>query len=1028
MFETSGTLRGCPAFSKTIPPADQNFSMPQQTLTTFSRYSKRILFGSVTVLSIVIAVAIVASGIEAFTQYRAQQVALFSAGRDTAASQANRLSARLMQFVDLLENRWHLEDEPAPSSLEHYRDALAAGNGATISGNDLTSTPFSIVTTLTRPEDSNRLSAMLRIVREMSILSYLDAQKPGITLSAEVFSPDGTFTATVPPLPDDDLDSARHVGAKRFIAARMASTNPLLADKSAAQLQAQRPQWAPQASARDAPVIRIVMPIFYDNKLLATIALSMPDSQFQQYFMTSERTPHFFVFDASAGRVLGGGQTIIDQDLLQTLHANRVLLAHAAPNMKVQYRDGTFFVTQRIQGPDWIAVSAFDWTDVLDSLPSRYLFGTLLYVTVALSMWAFAFYFSRYVLAPLQHRAQKAIEAEQFSRSIVDTLPIGIMVYAFPGGEVLLENAIATGMLDSGRPSAGQQFYNRLMHERHAAQLSSKDGPAHAFVEIDWLLSSGRTTYLGVASSRTWFHGQDVILLGLVDLNERKANEMLLAKAKQAADSENRAKSAFLAVMSHEVRTPLHGAIGNLELLAHSPLAADQRERVGTIQRTLDNLLSLANDILDVTSIEANALKISVAPTHLNEIVEYCAQTFAPTILGRSIELYCLTDPALDVRVEADEQRLTQVLQNLVGNAAKFTQEGSITLSVRVLHEEAQQTWVRFEVADTGIGIPAELQSTIFEPLTQADDTISRRFGGSGLGLFLCRNLVGLMGGCMTLASEPGKGSVFGVELPFKVLDAAGAVVRPAPAREPTLDATPQESAAALELLVVEDDPVSLTLIGHQLAALGYTRIQTARDGRDALRAWQERRPDVTLTDIGIPNLDGIGLLAEIRKCDSSAIVIATTAFAGTDIEMGEASFSHVLHKPVSLDDLRHVLNDVQHTIAQKATAEPSSQDGGVQRARVDPLHLALRDAFVESCRAVRPELMEALEMRDRQTLKRHLHRLQGTLSIMGYDEMAGECASLQALCAQGNWEILNGGGNALLVELDRRVDEVAES
>ncbi|MEZ0601211.1 ATP-binding protein [Paraburkholderia sp. IW21] len=695
-------------------------------------------------------------------------------------------------------------------------------------------------------------------------------------------------------------------------------------------------------------------------------------------------------------------------------------------------------------------------------------------------------------------------------------------------------------MLGNGGQAERIRFYRQVVQERDDANAHRGaafiERARHAFVEAQWELGEGRQTHIGAALSETRFAGRDVLLLGLVDINERKANESLLHEAKAAADRANQAKSMFLAVMSHEIRTPLHGALGNLELLSHTPLNAEQHGRVALIRRAFDSLIGIVNDILDLTKVEAHALKVSAAPVCLNDVLEHCAQNFAATILQRGLAFWCNTDPALDLQVEADEQRVTQIIQNLLSNAAKFTESGHIVLSSKLLRLLDGRLWVRIEVADSGIGIPAALQSSLFMPLAQADGTISRRFGGTGLGLFLCRKLAGLMDGRMTLTSEPGTGSVFAFELPVELVQAPyvptdkplsgltvevicempgwkhslatrvegwGATLLPQAASSGSTRAAPHirlvaapdggasfpavAAAATLgvvvaspagpllpdcqddhvyvtslsansllralrsftsdsskaadaghpkieasnepiwqpDILVAEDEPLSRMLISDQLNILGYNRVRHAQNGQEALQMWLDTPADVTITDISMPELDGIGLMGKIREHNPCALIVATTASGSSDTVAMEAGFSDVLHKPVSLADLRRVFTVLTHS----RTPVPAMSADTIDNGNVSPLSIdpALHDAFAHSWKDDRTVLQEALRERLREKLRRRLHRLQGALLTIGADAVAADCSALELACATAQWDDLRGQCGQLIAKLDRRVQQLRQ-
>lgn len=1079
--------------------------MPQKLLARTGRYYRRILYGSAAALSlsIVTAAVLFCSGI--LDQYRDKQVAQFVKNSEEVQTQVDELSARLIQFADVYEGVWNLrQNDVVP--VQRYARKLAEGQGVTVTEDDLTATPFTLASSLSGSADTERLATALRVVRDISAAPSIDARKTGVTLQGFLYTPDGSFMAASPVMGMAALRAARDHGVENFIRKRIAGVEHLIAAIPPQTLRKDRLLWRPaDVSDGQASISQLIVPMFHDDRRIFTIALSLPDRQFMRFFLRKEtRRPGFFLLSQDGSENLGDPPRDADEaDLLAKVRAYAVQFDQVGSEPVTLYRNGIFLVVQRISGPDWIAVYAYSWGDVLGNLQHEFVTGALVCLLALSLMWATAVYFDLRVTKPLLNSAEKLIEAEHFSKAIIDTLPVGIGIYAPETESVVLENGVAKRMLCNGHGSA--DFYRHVMRERTAEAVP---GTHHSFIEVQWDIAEGQSSYIGVASSQTRFGGRPVMLLGLVDINERKANEMLLIQAKQTADEANRAKSMFLAIVSHEIRTPLHGAMGHLELLSRSPLGFEQVEWVDMIRRSFDALLNLVNDLLDSTKLEANALKINPMPMSPNEVAERCARSFGASILQGGVAFYCMTDPELDAVVEGDDQRLAQILQNLLGNAVKFTERGSIMISSRCLRQQGDTVWARFEVADTGIGIPASMQSAIFNPLAQADDSISRRFGGTGLGLFLCRNLSRLMGGRISVSSEPGKGSVFRVDLPFKRnvralpadprplegvsvdlvcpqplwrsmlaerLRRWGATLHVAAAQpaalhirvlveadgrawdaadlsavptlgtvfvtakgpltphrhekqvdvsslsyEGLLDAmtlltgtTPHHAERRdrgdavetieqdLDILVAEDDAVNRTLIKHQLAALGCRRVRVAVDGMEALKLWLEHHADLVITDLGMPHLDGVGLLRKLREFDPNARVVATSASAAAEISADAEQFSDLLQKPVLLSDLRRVLRNA--ILARSASTGPTA----AQEPRSDELDALLWQAFRSEWESERQLIEQALAVQDLESLRRRVHRLQGALMALGADDLVAELQALQQLYPSAEWTML---------------------
>ncbi len=418
------------------------------------------------------------------------------------------------------------------------------------------------------------------------------------------------------------------------------------------------------------------------------------------------------------------------------------------------------------------------------------------------------------------------------------------------------------------------------------------------------------------------------------------------ASLKEAAQQASRVKSEFLANMSHEIRTPLNGILGFTGLMGTSQLTDAQREYNEAVRCSAESLLVVINDILDFSRIEAGRLNLESTDFSIRQCVEGAVRSIEPLAAGKGLEV--LTDVADEVPdwVRGDPHRLRQILLNLTGNAVKFTEAGRI--SVRVSLETdlgpanlgpdnlrpdnlgpdkgASRTAIRFAVSDTGIGIPKAQQPLIFQPFQQADGSITRRFGGSGLGLSISSRLVELMDGALWLESREGAGSTFF----FNISVPCGNAPRPSSAAVAPAGRPPQ---GALSVLVAEDNAVNRRLIRHLLEARGH-RTTVAADGVAALDQWRARPYDLVLMDVQMPQMDGIEatrqIRAEERAQGSHVRIVALTAHAmkGDSDKCLEAGMDDYISKPIRVEDLDRVLRDVG-----QASACPGEPQFAVPRA-----------------------------------------------------------------------------------------------
>jgi PAS domain S-box-containing protein len=552
------------------------------------------------------------------------------------------------------------------------------------------------------------------------------------------------------------------------------------------------------------------------------------------------------------------------------------------------------------------------------------------------------------------------------------------------------------GLLAPGDAPAGMAVARQAIEDRTSFSVELRCPQADGTVR--WLGATGRALYDE--------QGRATRLIGLnKDITARKVAEHLLLEAKSAAEAAraqaeqaSAAKSDFLATMSHEIRTPLNGVLGYTDLLLEELAAGTRAWRYAErIQGAGSSLLTVVNDILDFSKIEAGQVALAAEPFAPGHVAQQALSIVRASADRKHVELGVEVAPDVPTYVVGDQDRLRQVLLNLLNNAVKFTAHGSVTLRVSCGDRADGRARLRFSVEDTGIGIPASKQHLLFERFSQVDGSVQREFGGTGLGLAICKRLVELMGGRIGVASEPDKGSTFWFEVSLEVT---------APAAEPVASSAGPVRKGR-RLLLVEDVPLNQELAVTVLQAAGHD-VDVADSGPDAIRKVREESYDLVLMDVQMPGMDGMTATRHIRALDHAAASVPILAMTANVLPQQvaacrEAGMNDHVGKPFKREAL---LAAIERWTSHCEPAPPR------RRSVLD------RDVYADAAAALGHERLHHLlgtladelgsrfgdagGMPDRETLEHDAHAMIAASGTLGFAELAQLCREVEVACQEG--------------------------
>ncbi|WP_343632821.1 CHASE3 domain-containing protein [Fluviicola sp.] len=512
------------------------------------------------------------------------------------------------------------------------------------------------------------------------------------------------------------------------------------------------------------------------------------------------------------------------------------------------------------------------------------------------------------------------------------------------------------------------------------------------------------------------------------DITSVKEAENELRKAKKQAEESSELKEMFLANMSHEIRTPMNAVIGFTDLLLKRNLNEEEMGYVRIIKTSGENLLRIINDVLDISKIESGLMTFEIHPIAINGLFSSIKVMFAQKAREKNLQLTFTDDPNIPASILGDPTRLTQIIMNLVGNAIKFTQEGSVEVSAKLIGREEEHIQIEFSVKDTGIGIPAEKLDTIFERFTQAEKHTTRKFGGTGLGLNIVKQLVELQGGTITVNSREGAGSEFKFLLSFSTT-AEIASVKPQKYEECDI-----ERLRELKILLVEDSPINVKFISalfdnHDL------KVDHAENGKVAIKKMAEISYDIILMDIEMPEMNGYETTTYIRnELKSSVPIIAMTAhtMAGESEKCLQMGMNGYLSKPIREDLLFRTLIHIGLENPKPVSEAPANL---VDLSSLEKTMRGNKKVILETLEIFLhhlPENLEGIEQGVKENnfamIRRNAHTMKSSVSILGINKIQTLLEEMERLAtSESDMERIIELENSLVLLSGHAVKEIEQ-
>lgn len=929
------------------------------------RYHQNLLYGGGVVFSILVIIVMMLASLVEFSRFIDEKRSEFNSKKTQIVVEIEKRQMAIIKSIIAAETLWGRQHPPRSrprlwqdgDGIEGKVMPLALHEGPSLASRE--------------NEDYIDILEELAYLANSSFLQY------GRALSSYMFSPDEGFIGALLPVGFPVTDRSMmldHIGDQ---IARLRQDHHSM---SSMQKKGQILWLPPKDSVLTGEMsFRIAASAFKSGKPFLILINDFPTSYLESFLTQDDEEGAFYIMN-STGRVILGKDAAKgnDPDRFSFLKSweDGTLSNYFMKNYSCFYMDGTFHFLSKLPRADVTLLHVFSWMDVFESLKERiviYWFVAIFWIGL---LWGFFLYFNSMVFRPIYKKAKTVFDSENLSRTIIAMAPYGLGLFSLDEKKILLENGLMNRYRESTVTNEGgdeetlTDVFYKLYREKYQKKCASNGERINEEVIVT---ANGEVAELSVTLTQANYQGRMVLLCGFSDITVHKQIERNLEEAREAAENANQAKSSFLAAMSHEIRTPLNAILGNLEILGRSRLSASQHARLKVIFTSSHSLLALLSDILDFSKIESGEMQVESKDFNLRNVVKQVVNIYRPLALDSGIGFSLVIDSDVQEMYCGDPVKIKQILNNLLSNAVKFTEAGSI--SVEVLEKAGK---LIMEVKDTGIGISPSQQSLIFDAFKQANLDIPRKFGGTGLGLALCKRMAQLMNGDISFSSTLDQGSVFCLTLPIKKPQSVGPPLSKDDIGEGLVDMEKKVS-----VLVVDDHPANRMLLADQLRILGCI-VDSVENGEMALKYMEIREYGLVFTDLQMRVMDGHTLSSLIGSRGGRVPVIAITSHTSEEDKRKcrDHGIVEVLFKPASLQDISGAITrnlNLKHGQRSFASTENLTENKDLRNVLLSAAYQSL------------DQMRRASKADEMKFLLREIHSMKGSFAVANHPEIVEE-------------------------------------